>query len=72
MDFIQHIIPTSLFSALTEGNVPVSTFVALLADSQPRHWVRRANRSSGDRASAAVDLQILVMVLWLAPIGAFG
>ena len=31
MDFIQHIIPTSLFSALTEGNVLQALFVALLA-----------------------------------------
>ena len=30
MDFIQHIIPTTLFSSLTEGNVLQALFVALL------------------------------------------
>ena len=30
MEFVQHIIPTSLFSALTTGNVLQALFVALL------------------------------------------
>lgn len=73
MDFIQHIIPTSLFSALTEGNVLQALFVALLAGF--------ATQALGERGQPIVRgvehlqrliFKILVMVLWLAPIGAFG
>ena len=74
MDFILHIIPTTLFSALTEGNVLQALFVALLvgfalqAMGKPgradpaRH--RASCRSWCSRSSS--------MIMWLAPIGAFG
>jgi aerobic C4-dicarboxylate transport protein len=51
MDFVQHIIPTSLLSSLTEGNVLQALFVEHLQK---------------------LVFKILVMILWLAPIGAFG
>jgi aerobic C4-dicarboxylate transport protein len=73
VDFVQHIIPTTLFSALTEGSVLQALFVALL--------VGIATQSLGVKGEPilrAVDqlqrlvFKILIMVLWLAPIGAFG
>ncbi len=73
MEFIQHIIPTSLFSALTEGNVLQALFVALLVG-----FAIQAMGSKGEPIlGVVVHLQrlvfkILAMVLWLAPIGAFG
>lgn len=73
MDFIQHIIPTSLFSALTEGNVLQALFVALLAG-----FATQALGEKGEPIVRGVEhlqrliFKILVMVLWLAPIGAFG
>ena len=73
MDFIQHIIPTSLFSALTEGNVLQALFVALLAG-----FATQALGAKGEPIVRGIEhlqrliFKILVMVLWLAPIGAFG
>lgn len=73
MDFIQHIIPTSLFSSLTEGNVLQGLFVALL--------VGFAIQSMGNKGLPVLrgveNLQrlvfkILSMIMWTAPIGAFG
>ncbi|MGY4712944.1 cation:dicarboxylate symporter family transporter [Mycolicibacterium sp. CBM1] len=73
MDFIQHIIPTSLFSSLTEGNVLQALFVALLVG-----FAIQAMGSKGEPILRGVEhlqrlvFKILAMVLWLAPIGAFG
>lgn len=73
MEFVKNIIPTTLFSSLTAGNVLQALFVSLL--------VGFAIQSLGDRGlpilGAVEHLQrlvfkILAMVLWLAPIGAFG
>lgn len=73
LEFVQHIIPETLFSALTEGNVLQALFVALL--------VGFAVQGLGDRGEPILRgiehlqrlvFKILVMVLWLAPIGAFG
>ncbi|TGD85460.1 cation:dicarboxylase symporter family transporter [Mycolicibacterium sp. CH28] len=73
MDFIQHIIPTSLFSSLTEGNVLQALFVALLVG-----FAIQAMGHTGEPILRGVEhlqrlvFKILAMVLWLAPIGAFG
>ncbi|HEY5853120.1 MAG TPA: cation:dicarboxylase symporter family transporter [Aldersonia sp.] len=73
MDFIAHIIPTSLLSALTEGNVLQTLFVALLVG-----FALQAMGKAGKPVITAVGLiqklvfRILAMILWLAPIGAFG
>ncbi|WP_328360236.1 cation:dicarboxylase symporter family transporter [Mycobacterium sp. NBC_00419] len=73
MQFIQHIIPDSLFSALTAGNVLQALFVALLVG-----FAIQAMGSKGEPILRGVEhlqrlvFKILAMVLWLAPIGAFG
>lgn len=73
MDFIQHIIPTSLFSSLTEGNVLQGLFVALLVG-----FAIQSMGSKGLPVLRGVEnlqrlvFKILSMILWTAPIGAFG
>lgn len=73
MEFIQHIIPTSLLSSLTEGNVLQALFVALLVG-----FAIQAMGTKGEPILRGVEhlqrlvFKILAMVLWLAPIGAFG
>lgn len=71
--FIQSIIPDTIFSSLTDGVVLQTLFVALLAGFA----VQRMG-ASGERILEAIALlqklvfRILTMILWLAPIGAFG
>jgi len=73
MEFIQHIIPTSLFSSLTDGNVLQGLFVALLVG-----FAIQAMGTKGEPILRGVEhlqrlvFKILSMILWLAPIGAFG
>jgi aerobic C4-dicarboxylate transport protein len=73
MDFVQHIIPTSLFSSLTEGNVLQALFIALLVG-----FALQAMGSAGQPILRGIEhlqklvFKVLVMILWLAPIGAFG
>ncbi|HAM25973.1 MAG TPA: C4-dicarboxylate transporter DctA [Microbacteriaceae bacterium] len=72
-DFILGIIPTTLFSSFVSGSILQVLLVALL--------VGFALQGLGTRGTAvleavkslqAVVFRILSMVLWLAPIGAFG
>ncbi len=73
MDFVQHIIPTTLLSSLTEGNVLQALFVALLVG-----FALQAMGGAGQPILRGIEhlqklvFKILVMILWLAPIGAFG
>jgi aerobic C4-dicarboxylate transport protein len=73
LDFVQGIIPTSLFSSLTEGSVLQALFVALLVG-----FALQGLGSAGQPILRGVEhlqklvFKVLVMVLWLAPIGAFG
>jgi aerobic C4-dicarboxylate transport protein len=73
MDFIQHVIPTTLFSSLTEGNVLQALFVALLVG-----FALQAMGRTGEPILRGIEhlqklvFKVLVMILWLAPIGAFG
>ncbi|MDT5323945.1 MAG: aerobic C4-dicarboxylate transport protein [Mycobacterium sp.] len=73
MDFIEGIIPTSFFSALTEGNVLQALFIALLVG-----FAVQGLGSSREPILRGIEhlqklvFKVLVMVLWLAPIGAFG
>src|SRR5215212_8069819 len=73
MDFIQHIIPDTLFSSLTEGNVLQALFVALLVG-----FALQAMGRQGEPILRGIEhlqklvFKVLVMILWLAPIGAFG
>lgn len=73
MDFIASIIPTSLLSSLTEGSVLQTLFVALLVG-----FGLQAMGKQGEPVLHAVGyvqklvFKVLSMILWLAPIGAFG
>ncbi|MGV9821073.1 cation:dicarboxylate symporter family transporter [Nocardia xishanensis] len=72
-DFINGIIPTTLVSSLTEGSVLQALFVALLVG-----FAVQAMGSAGEPILRAVTLaqklvfRVLSMILWLAPVGAFG
>lgn len=72
-DFVLGIVPSTFFAAFTGGNILQVLFVALL--------IAFAIQGMGERGASALNavktLQVLVfrilsMVLWLAPIGAFG
>ncbi|QIS22399.1 cation:dicarboxylate symporter family transporter [Nocardia terpenica] len=71
--FLESIIPTSLFSSLTAGSVLQTLFVALLVG-----FAVQAMGRTGEPILRGVELvqklvfRILTMILWLAPIGAFG
>ncbi|MCM6775731.1 cation:dicarboxylase symporter family transporter [Nocardia sp. CDC159] len=71
--FLQGIIPTSLLSSLTAGSVLQALFVALLVG-----FALQAMGRTGEPILRGIELvqklvfRILVMILWLAPIGAFG
>ena len=73
MDFVQGIIPDTLFSSLTAGSVLQALFVALLVG-----FALQAMGSAGEPVLRGIEhlqklvFKILVMILWLAPIGAFG
>lgn len=73
VDFVKNIIPTTLFSGLTAGNVLQALFVSLLVG-----FAVQALGERGEPILGAVEhlqrlvFKILAMVLWLAPIGAFG
>ncbi|MGN9912986.1 cation:dicarboxylate symporter family transporter [Phytohabitans sp. LJ34] len=72
-DFVLGIIPTSLVSALTEGEVLQTLLVALLVG-----FAVQAMGTRGEPVLRAVGViqrlvfRILTMIMWLAPIGAFG
>ena len=73
MEFLQSIIPTTLVSSLTAGSVLQTLFVALLVG-----FGLQAMGKTGEpivRGISAVQklvFRVLAMILWLAPIGAFG
>jgi len=73
VDFLLGIIPTTLVSALTEGEVLQALLVALLVG-----FAIQAMGSSGQPILRGIGhlqklvFRILVMIMWLAPIGAFG
>lgn len=72
-DFVKDIVPTTLVSSLTSGKVLQALFVALLVG-----FGIQAMGAAGEpllRGVASVQklvFRILTMILWLAPIGAFG
>ncbi len=72
-DFILGLIPTTLLSALTEGSVLQALLVALLVGFA----IQSLGRSGEPILRAVGYLQklvfrVLAMIMWLAPIGAFG
>jgi aerobic C4-dicarboxylate transport protein len=72
-EFLLGIIPTSLPSALTDGSVLETLFVALLVG-----FAIQGLGTAGESALKAVEViqkivfKVLAMVMWVAPIGAFG
>ena len=72
-DFLLGIIPTSLLSALTAGNVLQTLLVALLTG-----FALQALRGKGVPILRGIEhlqrlvFKILAMIMWTAPIGAFG
>ena len=73
MDFVQGIIPETLFSSLTAGSVLQALFVALLVG-----FALQGMGTAGEPILRGIEylqklvFKVLVMILWLAPIGAFG
>ncbi len=73
MDFVAHIIPETMPSALTSGNVLQALFIALLVG-----FAVQAMGTAGEPILRGVQhlqklvFRVLTMILWLAPIGAFG
>ena len=73
MDFIAGIIPETLFCALVSGSVLQTLFVALLVG----FGIQRMGKAGEPLLAGIAHLQklvfrILTMVLWVAPVGAFG
>ncbi len=72
-DFLLGIIPDSLFSALTSGEVLETLLVALLVG-----FAIQAMGSAGEPVLRGVGhlqrvvFRVLAMVMWAAPVGAFG
>jgi aerobic C4-dicarboxylate transport protein len=73
VDFVLSIIPTTFVSAFTEGQVLQTLLVALLAG-----FALQAMGSAGQPVLRGIEhlqrlvFRVLSMVMWAAPIGAFG
>ncbi|MFD3996009.1 cation:dicarboxylate symporter family transporter [Streptomyces sp. NPDC058548] len=72
-DFLLGIIPTTVFSALTEGMVLQTLLVALLAG-----FALQAMGPAGTPVLRGIEhlqrlvFRVMSMIMWLAPVGAFG
>ncbi|MET8373107.1 cation:dicarboxylase symporter family transporter [Micromonospora profundi] len=67
------IIPTTLLSALTEGEVLQTLLVALLVGFAVQAMGRRGEPVLGAiTVIQRVVFKVLAMIMWLAPVGAFG
>ncbi|HET9423150.1 MAG TPA: cation:dicarboxylase symporter family transporter [Nocardioides sp.] len=72
-EFLVNIIPTSLFSALTSGDVLQTLFVALLVGFALQAMGRAGQPVlTGVGHLQRVVFRVLAMIMWAAPIGAFG
>ena len=73
VDFLLGLIPTTLFSSLTDGSVLQALLVALLVG-----FAIQAMGDAGEPLLRGIGhlqklvFRILAMIMWLAPIGAFG
>ncbi|HEU0214276.1 MAG TPA: cation:dicarboxylase symporter family transporter, partial [Jiangellaceae bacterium] len=73
VDFLLGVIPTTFFSALTSGQVLQTLLVALLVG-----FAVQAMGRTGEPVLRAVGhlqrlvFRVLAMIMWVAPIGAFG
>jgi aerobic C4-dicarboxylate transport protein len=72
-DFLLSIIPTSLFSSVTDGQVLQTLLVALLTG-----FALQAMGRAGEPVLRGIEhlqkvvFRILAMIMWAAPVGAFG
>ncbi|TDC77415.1 cation:dicarboxylate symporter family transporter [Streptomyces hainanensis] len=72
-DFLLGIIPTTMVSAFTEGEVLQTLLVALLAG-----FALQAMGSAGEPVLRGIEhiqrlvFRVLAMIMWAAPVGAFG
>ena len=72
-EFLLGIIPTTLFSALTEGDVLQTLLVALLVG-----FALQTLGSAGEPILRGIGhlqrvvFRVLAMIMWVAPVGAFG
>ncbi|MBT2499542.1 cation:dicarboxylase symporter family transporter [Agromyces sp. ISL-38] len=72
-EFLLGIIPVSLLSSLTEGNILQVLFVALLVGfALQKMGSKGAPILGAVRQIQALVFRILAMIMWVAPIGAFG
>ncbi len=72
-DFFLSIIPTSLLSSLTSGSILQTLFVALLVGFALQQLGKRGEPVlEGIRNIQILVFRILSMVMWVAPVGAFG
>ncbi|WP_163506663.1 cation:dicarboxylate symporter family transporter [Fodinicola acaciae] len=73
VDFLLDIIPTSLFSSLTSGSVLQTLLIALLVGfALPSLGKSGAAILRGVEHVQRLVFRILAMVMWAAPVGAFG
>jgi aerobic C4-dicarboxylate transport protein len=72
-EFVLGIIPTSLFSSLTSGSVLQALFVALLVGFSLQAMGKAGTPILGAIAQLQkVVFRVLAMIMWAAPLGAFG
>ncbi|GLJ62766.1 putative sodium:dicarboxylate symporter [Microbacterium barkeri] len=72
-DFLMGIIPATLFSPLTGESVLQVLFVSLLVGFAIQRLGAKGERIlEGIRLVQAVVFRVLTMILWVAPVGAFG
>ncbi|HEU4911744.1 MAG TPA: cation:dicarboxylase symporter family transporter [Actinomycetes bacterium] len=73
VDFLLGIIPTTLFSAFTEGEILQTLLVALLVGFALQSLGSRAEPIlSGIAHLQRLVFKVLAMIMWVAPVGAFG
>ncbi|WP_022893564.1 cation:dicarboxylate symporter family transporter [Agromyces subbeticus] len=72
-EFLLGIIPVSMLSSLTDGNILQVLFVALLVGfALQKMGSKGAPILGAIRQIQALVFRILAMIMWIAPLGAFG
>jgi hypothetical protein len=72
-EFIKSIIPTTMLSSLTSGNIMQTLFVALLVGFAVQSLGKHGEPVlRGVGHIQKVVFKIMIWILWLSPIGAFG
>ena len=71
-EFVLHIIPDTMISAFTSGEILQVLFVAILFGIALTFVGERARLLSGLRVITAVVFRMVHILMYAAPIGAFG